>query len=432
MNRQLPYSEEAERGVLGSVLIEPERVLAVLSENKITENSFYFPAHRILYEFICEMYIESKKIELITVGETLKTAGRIDQVGGYAFLEGLIDSTPTSLHAEYYAEIVSEKELLRKIITQSEEIIDCCYGNTPAKEILSKLQSDSLSLSSINSNEVPLADHCEQFIENSRNGKVGHLPQFCNEWTHILGKLSNEIVFLSAPRSTGKTSLAIQWVRSLHKQGYKAPFLSLESTKSSIAPRFIAQEGQINTWNMRRGATPSFHPDYKSAEEATARLREMKLIVRDGDMAIEAIHSFAKMQKSSGADAIFIDNLLCIGSLKQFENRTQMYIYFLDKIRTIRNDINIPIIVLAHPNEDGKIAWARDVENLADIIMFLCNVSEVKKDSRLWKASGLQDRYLGENHEHCFVKFQKNRDGMTPRLELDFDKEIQTFYPIED
>ncbi len=119
-----PCSEEAERGVLGSALIESERVIELCSMKAISAESFYTPAHRLLFEKLTEMHQAAKAIDLLTVGEDLKQSGMLDQVGGYAFLEGLIDSTPTSAHAEYYMEIVQQKHLFRRIITQAAESID--------------------------------------------------------------------------------------------------------------------------------------------------------------------------------------------------------------------------------------------------------------------------------------------------------------------
>ena len=427
-----PASEEAERGVLGSAMIEPEQVIEKCSELGVTEDTFYTPAHRLLYRHLCMMYTEAKEIDLLTVGVGLKNEGVLDQVGGHSFLEGLIDSTPTAAHAEYYIEIIQQKQLARKIITCSVSAIEGCYEDKEPEVVLSTLQSEALSLATDQSDEISMEDHGEEFIEHCIHGTQGHFPHFCDNWTARLGRLSNEIVFLHAPRSTGKTALAIQWQRNLHKLGLNVPMLSLESLKQTIVPRYIAQEAQVNTFAMKRGMTPPYSTKYQDARDALQRLREMNLTVRDGNMTIEQIMAFAKLHKNAGASGIIIDNLLCIGSNKDFESRTKMYIYFLEHIRKIRNAVNIPIIILAHPNEDGKIAWARDVENFADVIMYLYNVDEMReRDERAFNKSGLKERFFGDGHTHVCCKIQKYRDGDCPRLELDFDKEHQTFYPLD-
>jgi replicative DNA helicase len=138
-----PYSEEAERGVLGSALIDSEKVFELCSDNRISADSFYVPAHRHLFEQLLEMTQTGKPVDLLTVGEYLKQNNRLDSVGGYVFLEGLIDSTPTSAHAEYYIGFVRQKHLLRSIIEEATETIDRCYTETDenAEQILSITES---------------------------------------------------------------------------------------------------------------------------------------------------------------------------------------------------------------------------------------------------------------------------------------------------
>lgn len=127
-SRLPPFSEEAERAVIGSVLVDVERCIDLCFERGINGSWFYVPSHRMVWAKLEQMNTEDKKIDLLTVGESLKESGALDQVGGYAFLEGLIDSTPTSAHCQHYLEIIEEKFKLRKIITNSAETIDLCFS----------------------------------------------------------------------------------------------------------------------------------------------------------------------------------------------------------------------------------------------------------------------------------------------------------------
>ena len=112
-----PHSAEAERGVLGSILLDASRVLDLCAANGLSDPlAFYIPAHRIVYEAMLKMSSASGAIDILTVAEVLRTAGTLDQVGGAAFLEQLVDTTPTAAHAEYYIGIVREKFLLRRIL----------------------------------------------------------------------------------------------------------------------------------------------------------------------------------------------------------------------------------------------------------------------------------------------------------------------------
>ena len=128
-DRMPPYSEEAERGVLGSALLDAARVVDFAVERGISPESFYVPAHQMLFEILRAMTHDGSPIDLLTVGERLKKLGRLDEVGGTTFLERLVDSTPTSAHAEYYIDIVRQKHLLRMVIDKSRQAIDECYSS---------------------------------------------------------------------------------------------------------------------------------------------------------------------------------------------------------------------------------------------------------------------------------------------------------------
>lgn len=104
-----PHSEEAERGVLGSILLDSARVMDICIERQISPEAFYVPAHRIVYEVMLDLAKLAAAIDILTVTEKLRTAGGLDSIGGTVFLDRLIDSTPTAAHAEYYAEIVRRK-----------------------------------------------------------------------------------------------------------------------------------------------------------------------------------------------------------------------------------------------------------------------------------------------------------------------------------
>ena len=115
-DRVPPYSEEAERGVLGSVLLDSARVMDLAVESQLAPESFYVPAHRTIFEAMLAMSRQALPIDVLTVSEQLKSAGTLDAVGGPIFMDRLIDSTPTAAHAEYYIDMVRQRHVLRRII----------------------------------------------------------------------------------------------------------------------------------------------------------------------------------------------------------------------------------------------------------------------------------------------------------------------------
>ena len=140
-------------------------------------------------------------------------------------------------------------------------------------------------------------------------------------------------------------------------------------------------------------------------------------------MSIDDIRGWAISESRNGVDAIFIDNLLSINDGgKNYQSKTIMYDFFIRRLRDLRDELKIPIIILAHPNSEGQVAWSRDVENFADIILYLETVHEPIKVS----GNTIMKDY-DISGEHVIAKFQKNRQGVAPVASLSFDKTKQTF-----
>ena len=127
VDRVPPHSEEAERGVLGSILMDAERVVDLAIERRIRPESFYVPAHQVLFETVLDLKEKGRPVDLLTMGDRLRDAGQLDRIGGRSALEALVDSCPTSAHAEYYIDIVRQKGLFRQVIDCSREAIEACY-----------------------------------------------------------------------------------------------------------------------------------------------------------------------------------------------------------------------------------------------------------------------------------------------------------------
>ncbi|MFA7257843.1 MAG: DnaB-like helicase N-terminal domain-containing protein, partial [Kiritimatiellales bacterium] len=206
-----PYSEEAERGVLGSALIESTRVIELCSMKSVSADSFYIPAHRLLFEQLMEMYQGAKAIDLLTVGEHLKNSGKLDQAGSYSFLESLIDSTPTSAHAEYYIDIIQQKHLLRRIITQAAETIDSCYSpDEEAEELLSRTEESFFELSDT---KTASSEDWQKVVYKTAgqiiDGNIldnGVPTGFIDLDKELRGLHNTDMIVLAARPSMGKTS----------------------------------------------------------------------------------------------------------------------------------------------------------------------------------------------------------------------------------
>ncbi len=414
MNKELPHDYESERGILGSILLDPNS----FTKNRLKPDDFHIMKHRVLFKELQDMYINDKTMDAITIRNKLNDNNLLRQVGGDEYLLDLMDSTIVASHYFAYQDIVLEKSKLRK------EIVIFNEGLSKAFNQESGSDSVMSNLISLNVNEVvdkPLHEHAKDFIDACAKGESGNVNWWSNDWTNHLGRLKNELIIVHAPRSTGKTALILQWILHLHTNGFVAPLASLEMLRSELVPRFISQY-QVDTWFMR---TRGFITDNEktNSEKAMRHIKKMKYKIVDGGMDIEELRAWGIAQKKAGADILFIDNLLCINPDKRYDSRTSMYDHIIHQLKSLRDDIKIPVVVLSHPNSDGGIAYSKNVENIADVIIYLMNVpyEGVKVDGNHIA------RNLDYKGEHVICKFQKNRQGISPVSSLEFKQSYQTF-----
>ena len=409
----LPHSPEDEMGVLGSCLLDP----TLIGKIDLKPNDFYDPRNVALWESLKEQFAEGKAMDALTIGAWLKDSNQLDSVGGYERLLRLQSDVIVPCHSQHYADGVYRHSKLRREISVLQDGLRMAYdGDSATEKVISELNLTGIK----REKDKKLHEMGEEFIQSCIDGNVGHFNWWCPEWTNHLGKMSSELMILHAPRSTGKTALMLQWIVAAHLGKQRTPLASIEMLKPELMPRLIAHCGQVNTYRMRtRGhCTPD---EIEESRGALDKIRMLNLCVRDKGMSIDDIRGWAIAEARTGAEAIFIDNLLSINDGgKKYDSKTLMYDDFIRKLRDLRDELEIPIILLAHPNANNEVAWSKDVENFADIILFVMNVpyDGVEINGEVIHSQG---------DGHVIARFQKNRQGISPSASLWFDKERQTF-----
>jgi replicative DNA helicase len=392
---KLPHSPEDELGVLGSCLLDS----SLIPKIDLQPKDFYDPRHEKLWNALQQQHNEGKAMDALTIGAWLKDKKLLDDVGGYDHLVRLQSDVLVPHHSQHYAEGVKKASKLRQEIAILQDGLGSAYGG----ESVSERMISALNLSALDtSKDVPLDELGEEFIQNCIEGNVGHFNWWCPEWTAIM----------------------LQWIVNSHRNKQRTPLASIEMLKPELLPRLLAYSGQVNTYNMRtRGYATE--DEIKRSREANKEIKSLELCVRDKGMNIDDIRGWAIAEARNGADAIFVDNLLSINDGgKKFESKTLMYDYFIRRLRDLRDELEIPIIILAHPNQNNEVAWSKDVENFADTILFIMDVPYEGL-----KVGGKNLEYKGDGH--VVARFQKNRQGISPVASLQFNKEYQTFQHLE-
>ena len=412
--KELPNSLDAEKSLLGSILLDPQSSFPKVT---LSKEDFYDAKHKVLFQALRDMYIDNYTLDMVTMRNYLQDNKLLESVGGEKYLLNLQDVAIVPSHVKHYQDIILDKSNLRREIKILSSAIEETYeGNSQADKVISEL-----SVANIQTDE-PLEVMGEKFIQDCIDGKVGQFDWWCNEWTKELGKMTSELMILHAPRSTGKTALMLQWILNSHALSKRTPLASIEMLKPELLPRMIANLGEVNTYMMRVSGQPTQN-QLERSREGIEQIKALELCVRDKGMSIDDIRAWAISESRNGVDAIFIDNLLSISDGgKTFQSKTIMYDYFIRRLRDLRDDLRVPIILLAHPNSEGQVAWSRDVENFADVILYLEEVIDV---------IDVSGRRIMKDHDimgdHVIAKFQKRRQGKSPIASLCFNKDTQTF-----
>ena len=217
-----PHSAEAERSVLGSILLDADagdnlRVLDLCLTHGLEPDSFYDPRNRILFETLLEMSQATMPVDAITLNEHLRTTGRLEAVGGVTAVESLVNATPTSAHAEYYIDIVRQKHVLRKLINTARETERKCYGGDGrnADVILGEAETAFLGIggeTAVRTDWKSAVDRTFKSIERlfESTGMIEGLPTgFKHIDEKLLGLKKSEMIVIAARPSVGKTSFAM-------------------------------------------------------------------------------------------------------------------------------------------------------------------------------------------------------------------------------
>ena len=435
-----PNSPEAECGVLGSILVEADRVIDLAIERQITPESFYNPQHQVLFDHMVGLRNQNRPVDLITLVERLSSLNLIDQVGGISAIQSIIDSTPTAAHAEYYIEIVRDKYLLRTVINKSREAIDLCYKQEQEADfLLDKVEQTFYDISHNRQQRVPEWDvvikdamrKIDQAIQEKR--EITGIPTGFVDLDRITSGLQPCDMFIIAARpSMGKTSLAMNIVEHVatgnNALRMKVPVavFSLEMSTESLVKRMLCSRAGISMKSLSEGyVSREKHDDLV---RAASELMEARIFVDDspGLEPIELRARARRLKKKHDIGLIVIDYLQMM-NFSQFakDGRQREVAAISGALKAMAKELNVPVIVLSQLSRapearDGKpkLSDLRDsgsIEQDADVVGLL------RRPNRYGDEDNAEDPRL------AILDIAKHRNGPTGEISLTFINEITRF-----
>ncbi|MFP7298435.1 replicative DNA helicase [Neobacillus niacini] len=436
-DRLPPQNIEAEQAVLGAIFLEPA-ALTVASEVLIPED-FYRASHQKIYNAMLKLNDEGKVVDLVTVTEELAAAKLIEDTGGVSYLSELASSVPTAANIEYYARIVEEKSLLRRLIRTATEIASDGYSREDEVEaLLSEAEKNILAVAqrknagafhNIKDVLVRTYDNIEQMHQNA--GEITGLETGFIELDRMTaGFQRNDLIIVGARPSVGKTAFALNIAQNVaHKTGENIAIFSLEMGAEQLVMRLLCAEGNIDAQRLRTGTLTD--DDWGKLTMAMGSLSSSGIFIDDTPgVRISDIRSKCRrLKQEHGLGMILIDYLqLILGSGRAGENRQQEVSEISRSLKQLARELQVPVIALSQlsrgveQRQDKRpmmsdIRESGSIEQDADIVAFLYRDDYYDKES--------------ENKNIIEIIIAKQRNGPTGTVSLAFVKEYNKFVNLE-
>lgn len=439
LDRLPPHSPEAERGVLGSILLSPSDCLAACMEKFKGQSAvFYDLRHRTLYEVLVEMFDRREAIDTLTVLQRLKDKQLLDAVGGAAYVSALPDAVPSAANWEYYADIVREKFILRRIISTCTDAISRVYEyEGDAEALLDEVEcavlrvTEALDVSGARP-MPPLVQSAVRLIEDmqTHSGGLTGLPTGFAELDRLThGLQPGEMIVIAARPSVGKTSLAMNIAEHVAVDHHlPVAVFSLEMTAEALALRMICSRAAIDLHALRHGFLKKERvQDLTAAADALAKA---PLFIDDSaGLSILQLRAKARrLYQQHGIRLFVIDYLQLLHSTaRRIENRQQEIADISSGIKALAKELNVPVLVLSQLNRELEKDKSRK-PRLSDLRESGAIEQDADLVGLLYKPSGSDDDDSTDADALPInLLIAKQRNGPTGEVRLTFFRKHTRF-----
>ena len=402
IKRVLPHSIEAEQSVVGAMLMDKEAIMT--ASEIISGEDFYQTTYGVVFGAIVELYNEGKPVDLITLQDRLREKDVPEEIQSLEFVRELLTSVSTSANVKYYADIVAEKSMLRKLIRLTEEIANTCYlAKEPLEGILEKTEKDVFELiQKRNTGDyVPIRQVVLNALDkiekaSKSKGTVTGIPTgFIDLDYKMSGLQPSDLILVAARPSMGKTAFVLNIAQHVaFKVEKTVAIFSLEMSKEQLVNRLFALESQVDSQSLRTGNLKD--TDWEKLIEGAGIIGRSNLIIDDtpGISISEMRSKCRKYKLEHGLELIIIDYLqLMSGSVGgRSESRQQEISDISRSLKALARELNVPVIALSQlsraveqrPDHRPMLSDLREsgaIEQDADVVMFIYRDDYYHKDT---------------------------------------------------
>lgn len=406
IKRVMPHSVEAEQSVVGAMLMDKDAITT--ASEIVSGQDFYQSAYGVIFDSMVELFNEGKPVDLITLQERLKEKDVPAEIASLEFVRDLVTAVPTSANVKYYAEIVADKAMMRRLIKLNEEIANTCYaGKESLEAVLERTEKSVFDLlQRRNTGEyVPIKQVVLNALEkiekaSKSKGTVTGIPTgFIDLDYKLSGLQPSDLVLVAARPSMGKTAFVLNIAQYMaFKKDKCVAIFSLEMSKEQLVNRLFSLESQVDAQALRTGNMKD--SDWEKLIEGAGIIGKSKMIIDDtpGISVSELRSKCRKYKLEHGLDIIIIDYLqLMTGSVgKSSESRQQEISEISRSLKGLARELNVPVVALSQlsravesrPDKRPMLSDLREsgaIEQDADVVMFIYRDEYYNKDSEYKK-----------------------------------------------
>ncbi len=434
-DRLPPHNHEAEQAVLGSVLIDPS-VLATVSE-QLKPEDFYRQGHQRLFQTMLEISGRGEPVDLITLTSELQKNRYLEEVGGVSYLTELADRVPTAANVAYYAQIVEEKAILRRLIRTATQIATSGYsGGDEVAHIIDEAERKILQISQrrVRQGFIPIRDALMETFErieklHYNKGALTGIPTGYPDLDRMTSGLQkSDLIILAARPSMGKTAFALNLAQNIAVR-YEKPvaIFNLEMSASQMVQRMLSAEGNIDASVFRTGQLSE--EDWEKLTMTISALAEAPIYIDDtpGITVFDIRAKLRRLQAEHGLELVLIDYLQLIEGTGR-DNRQQEIAEISRSLKLLARELNVPVIALSQ--------LSRAVEQRQDKRPMLSDLREsgsLEQDADIVAFLYRDDYYNEETEKKNIVEvlISKHRNGPVGKVELLFLKNYSKFLSLE-
>jgi replicative DNA helicase len=435
MDRVPPQNQEAEVSVLGSILLDKEAIIRVA--DILVPDDFYNDAYRLVYDQMVWLYEHHQPIDVVTLTNRLEEKGVLTNIGGATLISQLANSVPSAAHVVNYAKIVSDKAILRRLITTANEVTNLAFDESDSpSEILDKAEQKIFEVSEkhLKENFISLKNVLTESFDridelHKDKDKLRGVPTGFKNLDYVLAGLQpSDLIIIAGRPSMGKTALALNIAHNVAVDAQvPTAIFSLEMSKEQLVDRLLASEAGIDSWKLRTGNLDD--NDFLKINHAYGSLSEAPLFIDDSSIinVLEMRTKARRLQAEHGLGLIIIDYLQLMSGNNP-ENRVQEVSAISRSLKGLARELHVPVIALSQlsravESRPSKIPMLSDlresgsIEQDADVVMFVYREEVYDEDT---ERKGVTD-----------ILIRKHRNGPIGQAELFFKKETQKMTAIE-